>query len=282
MRTDRFATAVLMLLSVLFVGGCGTLDSGGPSSGPSVSIGTRSTSIDKAPTRTARPLTPTRRAAAPTVTTRPQAIRPTVTTRATTPSASYTQEEIAYFIEVALGSEYGDSEQTVKKWAEDIRIEVLGEPAEEDLQTLHDVVVEINSLIDGVKMVLVEQSPNVELHFAQEDEFGSIEPNYVQGNNGFFWSYWTANDELYESRILISTDEITQAERSHLIREEVTQVLGLMNDSDRYEESIFFEGWTETSSYSKLDKSVIEMLYREDVDPGMTAKEVIEVLEKPR
>ncbi|MEO6457289.1 MAG: DUF2927 domain-containing protein [Chloroflexia bacterium] len=206
----------------------------------------------------------------------------TATTPITTPSASYKREEIVYFLEVALGTEFGDSEQTIKKWADDIRIDVLGTPTEEDLQTLEDVVREINSLIDGVKMEVVEQNPNVELHFAAEDDFGSIEPNYVPVNYGFFWSNWNGNDELYKSRILISTDEITQAERSHLIREEVTQVLGLMNDSDRYEESIFFEDWTETSSYAEIDKSVIEMLYREDIQPGMTAKEVVEVLEKSR
>jgi len=194
-------------------------------------------------------------------------------------SAPYTQEEIDYFLEVALGTEFGGSEQTVKKWADDIKIDVLGAPTEADLQTLEDVVEEINSFIDGIEMVIVEQNANVELHFAEEDDFASIETNYVPVNYGFFWSYWNGNDELERSRILVSTDEITQAERSHLIREEVTQVLGLMIDSNKYEESIFFEDWTETNSYAEIDKSVIEMLYREDIQPGMTAKEVVEVLE---
>ena len=264
------------LVFALLVGGCGPTGSSGQPSGTSVSIGVRSTSSDAVPTRTARPSTPTLMVS--TVTTKPITIEPTVTTA----GASYTQEEIDYFLEVALGTEYGDSEQTIKKWAEDIKIDVLGTPTEADLQTLETVVEEINSLIDGVGMVTVERNPNVELHFAPEDDFGVIEPNYVPVNYGFFWSYWNGNDELYESRILISTDEITQSERSHLIREEVTQVLGLMNDSTRYKDSIFFEGWTETNRYTELDKSVIEMLYREDIEPGMTAREVVEVLEETR
>lgn len=276
MSIHRTTKVVGLLVFALLVGGCGTTASGGQASGTSVSIGGTATSVDPVPTRTPRPPTPT--TIVSTATPRKTAIEPTVTT----PSASYTQEEIDYFLEVALGTDYGDSEQTIKKWAEDIEIDVLGTPTEADLQTLEGVVEEINSLIDGVEMVIVEQNPNVDLHFAPEDDFGSIESNYVPVNYGFFWSYWNGNDELYESRILISTDEITQAERSHLIREEVTQILGLMNDSTRYEESIFFEGWTETNSYAEIDKSVIEMLYREDIQPGMTAKEVVEVLENSR
>lgn len=278
MSIHRTTKVVGLLVFALLVGGCGAIESGGQASGTSVSIGGTATSDGPVSTRTARPSTPTLRIS--TVTPQPTAIEPTVTMTIATPGASYTQEEIDYFLEVALGTEYGDSEQTIKKWAEDIKIDVLGTPTDADLQTLETVVEEINSLIDGVEMVVVEQNPNVEMHFAEEDDFGSIEPNYVPVNYGFFWSYWNGNDELYESRILVSTNEITQAERSHLIREEVTQVLGLMNDSNKYSDSIFFEDWTETNSYAEIDKSVIDMLYQEDIEPGMKAKEVVKVLDR--
>ncbi len=184
MSTDRYAKVVGLLLVAIVVGGCGTTERGGQSSGPSVSIGTRSASSDALPTRTARPATPTRIASVSTVTARPTTTQATVTTPVASTSASYTQEEIDYFLKVALGSEYGDSQQTIKKWEEDIRIDVLGTPNEQDLQTLEDVVREINGLIDEVKMVVVEQNPNVELHFAPEDDFGSIEPNYMPVNYG--------------------------------------------------------------------------------------------------
>ena len=269
MRSHPVVLVVVLLVGVLFVaGGCGTTERGGQPSGTSVSIGIGSNSTQTAPKVTTAVMRPSRTVPA----------LPTATTQ----ESAYTQEEIDYFLEIALGTEYGDSEQTIKKWTNDIRIEVLGTPTEEDLQTLEAVVEEINSLIGGVKMMVVEENPNVQMHFAPEDEFESIEPNYVPVNYGFFWSYWNASDELYKSTLLISTDEISQAERSHLIREEVTQVLGLMNDSNRYEESIFFEDWTETNNYSELDKSVIQMLYREGVEPGMTAREVVKVLEKAR
>ena len=278
----RAVTVIVLLMSiVLGVAGCGVTGSDGtvPSTsgtpGTSVSVGSRTKSTNTEPTKTSWATTPA------------ASIRPTGTTaRATrspiTTGRTYSQEEIDYFLEVALGSEYGDSEQVIKKWAKDLKIEVLGAPTEEDMQTLESVIEEISGLVSGVKVLVVERNPNVEMHFAPEDDFESIEENYVPVNYGFFWSYWNARSELYRSRILISTDEVTQAERSHLIREEVTQVLGLMNDSSRYIDSIFYEGWTETNRYSELDKSVIEMLYREDIEPGMTTNEVVEVLEELR
>src|SRR5688572_32444107 len=145
MNRQRIASLVHLLVLALIVGGCGAPESGGPPSGTSVSIGATAASSNVIPGRTTQPTTPT--LLAPTVTSKPTIAQPTVTTR----GASYTQEEIDYFLEVALGTEYGDSEQTIKKWAQDIRIEVLGTPTDEDLQTLDDVEEEINGLIDGVE-----------------------------------------------------------------------------------------------------------------------------------
>jgi hypothetical protein len=49
--------------------------------------------------------------------------------------------------------------------------------------------------------------------------------------------------------------------QKHLLREELTQALGLSNDSYDYPESIFYQGWTETTEYTELDKDVIRMMY---------------------
>ena len=49
--------------------------------------------------------------------------------------------------------------------------------------------------------------------------------------------------------------------QKHLLREELTQSLGLCNDSYDYPESIFYQGWTETTEYAEIDKELIQMLY---------------------
>jgi len=51
------------------------------------------------------------------------------------------------------------------------------------------------------------------------------------------------------------------SQRKHILREEITQSLGFGNDSYRYPESIFYQGWTEVHEYSDIDKEVIKMFY---------------------
>lgn len=213
------------------------------------------------------------------------------------PSRSYTTAQINYFLEVALKSEYADSEPTIKKWDRDINIKVIGSPTPEDLNTLQTVIDELNTLVSGIRLQVVSQAghslqdisshkprslgnnPNIEIYFVPESKFSQYEPNYQPLNYGFFWGWWNDNHAIDRSRVLISTDGVTQQERSHLIREELTQSLGLMEDSYQYSDSIFYQGWTDTNHYAEIDKAVIEMLYRPEIHPGMTQSQVLKVFQ---
>jgi len=86
------------------------------------------------------------------------------------------------------------------------------------------------------------------------------------------------NYVIYNASILVSSADITQNERSHLIREELTQSLGLMNDSNKYKNSIFYQEWTDVTDFSEIDKSIIKLLYQKKVKPGMSKEQVLKVL----
>jgi hypothetical protein len=86
--------------------------------------------------------------------------------------------------------------------------------------------------------------------------------------------WWNQKLEIQRARILISTTGINQRERSHLIREELTQSLGLMNDADTYRDSTFYQGWTDTQEFTMLDRDLIRMLYDARVRAGMTRDRV--------
>ena len=190
----------------------------------------------------------------------------------------YTQDQIDYFLEIALGSEFGRASPVVRKWNRDVRIKAIGSPTNEDRTTLNRVIEDINAIIGSTKLRIDELRPNVEIYFVPESEFRLYEPNYRPTNFGYFWIWWNGSFEIVRARIMISTDRITQEERSHLIREELTQILGLMKDSWTYKESIFYQGWTDTTAYAEIDKVSIEILYRSEILPGMTRREVEEVL----
>lgn len=179
-----------------------------------------------------------------------------------------TQEVLDYFFEIALGSEFGDSSKTIVKWASDVKIKVNGNPSNEDLTCFRRVVEELNELINSIELQEVQSNENLNIYFVPEKDFKTYEPNYTPLNMGFFWGYSNNANEFTSMRVLISTEGITQKERCHLIREELTQSLGLMNDSYKYHESIFYQGWTDTQNYTELDKKIISQLYNPAIKPG--------------
>ena len=184
-----------------------------------------------------------------------------------------------YFFEIALGSEFGSADQVIRKWERDLAIKVHGDPTSQDRDTLDQIITELNDLIGSLRLKIVQSSSNVDIHFAAMSQFRSIEPNYVAGNTGFFWMWWRHSGSLVKARILIASDSaVSQQARSHLIREELTQVLGLANDSYAYTDSIFYQAWSTVTEFSDIDRAIIGVLYRDDVTPGMDRDDLLAVL----
>ena len=187
-------------------------------------------------------------------------------------------EALDYFFEIAIGMEYGSGSQVIFKWSRDPTIQVHGSPTTDDLDTLSRVISELNELVGGIRLELVQDNATVDFHFEPESRFPSILQEYVPGNKGFFWTWWDG-PEIVQATILIASDQaVSQVSRSHLIREELTQALGLMQDSNRYPESVFYDRWTTVTEYAEIDREVIRILYHDSVAPGMTRDEVMSLL----
>lgn len=191
-----------------------------------------------------------------------------------TESGQLTPSDQNYFYEIAFDAEYGGN-QRIHKWTTPLTITIQGMPTQKDRATLKQVVAELEALT-GLSIKYGNHG-NVSLYFVPSSQFNTIEPNYRPGNIGFFWTRWE-DHRITEATILIASKGITQQERSHLIREELTQALGLMKDSNRYPDSIFYADWTKTQSYSRRDKTVIRTLYSPYIRAGMTRSRVEQVL----
>ncbi len=179
-----------------------------------------------------------------------------------------------YLSEIGFGAEYGSTTPVLHKWTQDVRIKVYGSPTEVDLQTLERVVSELNPMVGEIKLELVDEMANVEVHFSPESNFSDIEPAYVPTNLGFFRVWYDGEGAIQQARVLIDADGTTQAERTHMIREEFTQSFGLFKDSWEHSDSIFYEGWTTTDKYGSLDEATIRLLYQPQLEPGMNRTEV--------
>jgi hypothetical protein len=190
--------------------------------------------------------------------------------------ATFSAEEVDYFVEVALGSEFHSSAALVAKWEQPVKVSIQGSPTEADRSTINDVVSEVNAIVGSQLMALVgsEAEANMHVIFAPPNEFASILPEYTAGNLGYFYFWFGAPQSINKATVLITTDGVTQKERSHLIREEVTQALGLAKDSNKYPDSIFYQPWTDVTSYAPIDRKLIKMLNMPVVKPGMNEAEV--------
>jgi len=190
-------------------------------------------------------------------------------------SSISTDETFLYFKEVALKAEFGSSDNgVIKKWMVPIKLEIAGEATAQDLQTVEAVIQELKHLTQLPIQIVKPNTGNMRIRFTPEENFKKFIPTYQAGNSGFFWFNWDETKQITGAEILISTTGVTQKERSHLIREELTQAFGLPADSDKYPDSIFYQAWTDITEYSSLDKKLIKMLYNPQVKPGMNESQL--------
>jgi len=191
------------------------------------------------------------------------------------------QEVIAYFEEIALGFEYGKANEVVYKYSKDpVKIQITGMPDSESRACLNTVITDFNAISEYTKLSLTnDNSYKIQIIFSPNSEF----PRKcgTPGSRGCFFLKINPSmpGELQSGLIEIDTNNsIKSTFRCHVLREELTQSLGLPKDSrddSPYEDSIFHHHngpWT--TSYSEMDKYLIRMLYNTDVPVNATKEQV--------
>ncbi|MBM3454209.1 MAG: DUF2927 domain-containing protein [Bacteroidetes bacterium] len=180
-----------------------------------------------------------------------------------------TQQEIQdYFNQVAYGSDEtpGEKANKITKWYSDIKIFLDGNYTSQDITTIKNLLNELNPLIAPLKMTIVKNKSesNSIVYFGDFKTFNSRHldnSNAYINCNGYCLIY--GFDEITiitNTKIFIRTGT-SALDKKHAIIEEITQSLGLANDSWTYEDSMFYEGYSTTQQLSKIDKEVIKMLY---------------------
>jgi len=171
----------------------------------------------------------------------------------------------SYFNEIAMGTEYS-SHKEILKFKKDVYVITQGNCNQELKDELIKILKELNDLIEPINLYLTEDinKANVRLYFGGPDDYVKINPmsqSFINDCWGLFFIF-PKYGEIDMSLVFIDVERSwNNTQRKHVLREELTQCLGLGNDSFSYPESIFYQGWTETQSYSELDKEIIKMLY---------------------
>jgi len=198
----------------------------------------------------------------------------------------YDLQVISYFKEIALGFEFGNASEITRKWTTTMKIYVGGTPTSTLTNELYRIMSELNTLAtDGFSVEIASDSleSNYYLFFGSGDDYAQINPSaspYVSSNWGLFSIWWNSANQLNYGMMYVDIYRPDEAGQKHLLREELTQSLGLGKDSYLYNESIFQQAWTTTNNYAQIDKDVIRLLYHPQMSIGLDAVQVDEVLRR--
>jgi len=183
----------------------------------------------------------------------------------------FSKEELEYFYEIAFYREFRAGSVPLFFWKRDVRVRLNGEWTHSDSIELVKIVRELNELIDAINIQIVEKNANLEIHYLKLLDFYQF-PRYRSGNRGFF-SVRRGLFGLFPSGFILIDKSQSVNVRNHILREELTQSLGLMNDSWKYSESMFYKGWTSTTEFADIDKKLIQLLYNYNLPYSMRSEE---------
>lgn len=182
----------------------------------------------------------------------------------------------SYFNEIARYDEYTTQLKPITKYtsAVNVYIKQTYNVKKEHLNEVKKVFKEITKLCPSliVNYVDREENANFIIIFGEFDYLYEIYPksmkfgsNYDAGGIIEYKKLDNGISPIFKTVVVFEFNKVnslyTIENYLHFIREEITQGLGLINDSWKYPESIFYQGYSKVIQYSELDKSIIQKLY---------------------
>jgi len=192
---------------------------------------------------------------------------------------------ITYFTSIAIGSEFGNQTSILKKWIKPMKIFIEGNPSEELMVELKNIITEINALsTDSFKIVIAADSSqsNFNIYFGNHFDYTVKHPSLnqmIQDNKGLFTISFDGQFKIQNGHMFVDIERSLIKEQKHILREELTQALGLGNDIMYYPKSIFYDKPSRIVQYSDLDKEVIRLLYHPSLIPGLGKDNVENILQ---
>lgn len=194
------------------------------------------------------------------------------------------------FIQVALRDEYSPGEKPIRKWQEPISIFVEHQVGD---QALHNQLLQMHiahlAQLTGLTIEVTSRrkKANVVWVFTQEANYQQVVSQWIgKASDEELASaickagFKQKNGAIYSGAVVIPVDKAREyGKLVACVVEEITQVLGLPNDSDEAYPSIFNDHSPE-ELLSPLDVVLIALLYHPEIKAGMSESEVKPVIER--
>ena len=185
---------------------------------------------------------------------------------------------------VTLGPEFGGAGKVCSRWVTTPTLSVFGGD-DAQRKVVAEVLDHLNEALADTPIKKVEllppgdESATVRVYFAPLGEFHALAKKhkfkYVEGNWGYFWTFWS-NNEINRAYVLLASDKLGGTALRHFALEEITQTLGLSNDSPMFPDSLFYSKGSDGGNaqrLTELDRKLLVFFYNH-VRPGDGPAEV--------
>ncbi len=196
------------------------------------------------------------------------------------------KEVFEYFKEIALKSEFGYRPYKIIKWTKPMTVFIKKEkPLKTQVSVIKQTIEWINELAtDGFRIELIENIYKCDtvIYLNSKAKVNEIDKSFFKGINEDFSGladieYDTYNFNILKGKIFIDTNESLEIQKATII-EEITQSIGLMNDSKIYSDSTFYQDKDNSRKkyfkYTEIDKELIKLLYLPSIKPGDDEKQI--------
>ncbi|CZF77154.1 hypothetical protein GCE9029_00042 [Grimontia celer] len=187
---------------------------------------------------------------------------------------------------IALSNEYDNHQHPVRKWQKPIRIYIDHRVGDKELHSaLANTQIEdlVRATGHDIKVVNSPEKANLRMVFTRESRWQNETRELWPTQEDFPFrgaicmAHFSSSSqaEIKEALIVIPVD--LARERGKLfacVVEELTQAMGLPNDSDKVFPSIFNDG-SKNNVMTTLDITLLRLLYSSGVNAGMTEQQVM-------
>ncbi|MBO4326881.1 MAG: DUF2927 domain-containing protein [Clostridia bacterium] len=189
---------------------------------------------------------------------------------------------IGYYEDVALRSEYGDADGKVHRWTEPVRFYAAPSADLDKYENYLRAVIDRLNAVEGFPGIVFadrEEEADLTLEFVSAEKMGEITGSIGETALGYaVISWYNKTGRIFSGNIYIVCEEDSAEEDiRHTLLEETTQALGLMNDSNMYPDSIFYQGYSTVSELSEEDMILLRIHYSGYISEGMDANAVKEI-----
>lgn len=185
---------------------------------------------------------------------------------------------LSFFKTLAFQDESAGNIGFVRKWQKPLYYEIRGTADEIDVTVIRWLATELNGVngFPGMYAANENNKANVRFYFGNISEVQTqlgLTDATLQSASRIYWQ--DGKYSIMLAKIGIVNDVTSREERTSVILEEMLQILGLMQGTLQYPQSVFYRNGNIPQVPDELDWAMVRLLYSPNIKIGMSEEDAI-------